>query len=205
MFNFTKTIAMHKNALIILTKNPELGKVKTRIAATLGDSKALEIYKNLLLHTRQISVNLSVDKFVFYSDKIVLNDVWQNNLFTKELQNGTDLGEKMIAAFETVFSQNYASVCIIGSDCYELNSSIIDDAFKLLQTKDCVIGPTFDGGYYLLGTNKLHYTLFQNIEFSTETVCDETVKICKSLNLSTAFTTKLHDVDTESEVPKSWL
>ena len=196
---------MHKNALIILTKNPELGKVKTRIAATLGDSKALEIYKNLLLHTRQISVNLSVDKFVFYSDKIVLNDVWQNNLFTKELQNGTDLGEKMIAAFETVFSQNYASVCIIGSDCYELNSSIIDDAFKLLQTKDCVIGPTFDGGYYLLGTNKLHYTLFQNIEFSTETVCDETVKICKSLNLSTAFTTKLHDVDTESEVPKSWL
>ena len=196
---------MNKNALIILTKNPEIGKVKTRIAATLGDSKALEIYKNLLLHTRQISVNLNVDKFVFYSDKIVLNDVWQNNLFTKELQNGTDLGEKMIAAFETVFSQNYASVCIIGSDCYELNSSIIDDAFKLLQTKDCVIGPTFDGGYYLLGTNKLHYTLFQNIEFSTETVCDETVKICKSLNLSTAFTTKLHDVDTESEVPKSWL
>ena len=195
---------MHKNALIIFTKNPELGKVKTRIAATLGNEKALEIYKKLLLHTLNITKNLNADKFVFYSDKIVLNDIWQTDCFTKLVQNGNSLGERMGAAFEEIFKKNYASVCIIGSDCYELNSSIIDDAFKLLQTNDCVIGPTFDGGYYLLGMNNLNMELFQ-IEFSTETVFDETLKVCNSLNLSTAFTKKLHDVDTQNEVPKSWL
>ena len=193
-----------KKALIVFIKNPELGNVKTRIAATLGNEKALEIYNKLLLHTNDITKNLLVDKFVFYSDSIMLVDIWQNNVFIKLVQNGNSLGERMDAAFEEIFEKNYASVCIIGSDCIELDSNTIENAFRLLQINDCVIGPTFDGGYYLLGMNNLNMELFQ-IEFSTETVFDETLKVCNSLNLSTAFTKKLHDVDTQNEVPKSWL
>ncbi len=194
-----------KKALIILTKNPELGKVKTRLAKTIGDAKALEVYKKLVLHTCKISESLHVDKFVFYSDRIIVDDVWDNHLFSKALQHGGNLGNRMHAAFEQIFNLGYQSVCIIGSDCYELTSDGIGDAFLQLETSDCVLGPTFDGGYYLLGLNNLQRQLFQNIEWSTETVFDATLAICKKLHLSTSFITKLNDVDVENDVPKHWL
>ena len=194
-----------KKALIILTKNPELGKVKTRLAKTIGDEKALEVYKKLVLHTYKITANLNVDKFVFYSDNIEAYDIWDANLFIKALQQGSNLGDRMNAAFEHVFNLNYKSVCIIGSDCYELNADIIDTAFSQLEATNCVLGPTFDGGYYLLGLNNLQPELFKNIEWSTETVFDATVNICKKLQLLTSYLVKLNDVDVEKEVPKEWL
>lgn len=194
-----------KKAILLFTRNPELGKVKTRIAKTLGNQKALEIYKKLLHHTREIVAHLKADKYVFYSDLIPKDDMWENDIFIKRMQRGTTLGDKMSIAFEEVFNNNYDSICIIGSDCYELNPTIIENAFQLLQVNDCVIGPTFDGGYYLLGMNKFHTELFQNIEWSTETVFEETLKICSKLNLKTVFTNKLNDVDTENDVPRQWL
>lgn len=194
-----------EKAIILFTKNPELGKVKTRIAKTLGDKKALAIYKKLLVHTNEIVAHLAIDKYVFYSESIIQKDIWPNDIFTKLTQKGTTLGEKMSKAFEEVFNTNYDTVCIIGSDCYELNTAIIENAFQLLRTNDCVIGPTFDGGYYLLGMHKLHAPLFQNIEWSTENVFNQTLKICDALQLKTAFTAKLNDVDTEAEVPAHWL
>ena len=194
-----------KKALIILTKNPDLGKVKTRLAKTIGDEKALEVYKKLVLHTYKITANLNVDKFVFYSDNIEAYDIWDANLFIKALQQGSNLGDRMNAAFEHVFNLNYKSVCIIGSDCYELNADIIDTAFSQLEATNCVLGPTFDGGYYLLGLNNLQPELFKNIEWSTETVFDATVNICKKLQLLTSYLVKLNDVDVEKEVPKEWL
>ena len=194
-----------KKAIILFTKNPEKGKVKTRIAATLGDDKALDIYKKLVAHTNAIVKDLKVDKYVFYSNFITKNDLWSETVFSKMLQSGNTLGDKMAAAFETLFYKKYDAVCIIGSDCYELNSTIIDAAFKLLQTHDCVIGPTFDGGYYLLGSTTFNRELFQNIAWSTDTVFSSTLAICESLRLKTAVLTKLNDVDTENEVPKIWL
>ena len=194
-----------KKALIILTKNPDLGKVKTRLAKTIGDEKALEVYKKLVLHTYKITANLNVDKFVFYSDNIEAYDIWDANLFIKALQQGSNLGDRMNAAFEHVFNLNYKSVCIIGSDCHELNADIIDTAFSQLEATNCVLGPTFDGGYYLLGLNNLQPELFKNIEWSTETVFDATVNICKKLQLLTSYLVKLNDVDVEKEVPKEWL
>ena len=80
---------MQKKAIILFTKNPELGKVKTRLAKTLGDEKALEIYKKLLLHTHQIVAPVLVDKFVFYSDEIIENDDWSNEIYRKKLQKGS--------------------------------------------------------------------------------------------------------------------
>ncbi len=196
---------MLKKAIILFTKNPELGKVKTRLAKTLGDEKALEIYKKLLHHTQTIVSEIAVDKFIFYSDTIIENDSWSNKKYYKKLQKGVDLGERMNNAFQELFEVNYDSICIIGSDCFELNSEIINQAFQNLKTNEIVIGPTFDGGYYLLGMNKPNSKLFENIIWSTETVFEETINKIKTQNIKYLTLTKLNDVDEEIDVPKHWL
>ena len=194
----------NNKALILFTKNPELGKVKTRLAKTLGNEKALEIYIKSLIHTKGIVENLNVDKFVFYSDAIIDEDIWEHSKFNKKVQIGSDLGIRMQNAFSELFQLNYQSVCIIGSDCYELNSEIIEDAFKKLEENDTVIGPTFDGGYYLLGMNKLISELFENKKWSTETVYSDTIKDFKNLSLTYSNTNKLNDIDEEKDVPQHW-
>jgi hypothetical protein len=194
----------HKKAIILFTKNPELGKVKTRLAKTIGDEKALAIYKKLLNHTQDVVEKLEVDKFVFYSDFIIDEDQWNTANYRKMLQHHGDLGERMATAFKELFALNYQSVCIIGSDCYELNSAIIEEAFLKLENDNAVIGPTFDGGYYLLGMNKLHLELFQNKNWSTETVYADTVNDFKKLSLTYSNLIKLSDIDEEKDVPQHW-
>ncbi len=195
----------NKKAIIIFTKNPELGKVKTRLARTIGDDKALEIYKKLLDYTRNIVEPVNVDKFIFYSETIVDFDKWENTIYHKKLQSGTDLGMRMQNAFEELFQLHYESVCIIGSDCYELNSEIIEKAFRRLEHEEVVIGPTFDGGYYLLGMNQLYTKLFQNKNWSTESVYGDTIGDLKELSLRYFDLEKLSDIDEEKDVPHQWV
>lgn len=194
----------NKKALLLFTKNPELGKCKTRLAKTIGDVKALEIYIKLLEHTREIVIPVDVDKFVFYSETIEREDDWDNAVFQKRVQNGDDLGQKMQNAFRELFQLNYDSVCIIGSDCYELNSETINQSFIALESKDVVIGPTYDGGYYLLGMKKLHAALFENKNWSTETVYSDTITDFEQLGLSYSNLVKLTDIDEEKDLPKHW-
>ncbi|MEC4004370.1 TIGR04282 family arsenosugar biosynthesis glycosyltransferase [Flavobacterium sp. SUN052] len=194
----------HKNAIILFTKNPELGKVKTRLAKTIGDEKALLIYKKLLNHTQSIVASIEQDKFVFYSDTINENDQWNEDGYYKKLQYNGDLGERMNAAFKEVFNLGYQSICIIGSDCYELNSEIIAEAFHKLENYEAVVGPTFDGGYYLLGMNKLHEQLFQNKAWSTDSVFIDTVSDFNTLHLSWHSLIKLSDIDEEKDLPEHW-
>lgn len=164
-----------KKALIIFTRNPELGKVKTRLAKSVGDESALEIYKFLLKHTVAITKNLNVDKYVFYSENIHREDIWDPEIFRKKLQTGTDLGEKMQNAFSELFDMGYEKVIIVGSDIFELGQSDIENAFEVLQTTETVIGPATDGGYYLLGMKELNATIFQNKNWGTATVLEETL------------------------------
>lgn len=164
-----------KKALIIFTRNPELGKVKTRLAKTVGDDSALEIYKFLLKHTVAITKNLNVDKYVFYSENIHREDIWDPEIFRKKLQTGTDLGEKMQNAFSELFEMGYEKVLIVGSDIFELDQSDIENAFEVLQTTETVIGPATDGGYYLLGMKERNVAIFQNKNWGTSTVLEETL------------------------------
>ena len=164
-----------KKALIIFTRNPELGKVKTRLAKSVGDEIALEIYKFLLKHTVAITKNLNVDKYVFYSENIHREDIWDPEIFRKKLQTGTDLGEKMQNAFSELFDMGYEKVIIVGSDIFELGQSDIENAFEVLQTTETVIGPATDGGYYLLGMKERNAALFQNKNWGTATVLEETL------------------------------
>ena len=190
---------MTKEALIIFVKNPELGKVKTRLAATVGDKKALEVYKKLLEHTCQVTKNISQDKWVFYSERIDNNDLWDDSHYHKTVQSDGDLGQKMLNAFNHCFEQGYESVCIIGSDMMEINESTIKKAFISLKADDVVIGPAKDGGYYLLGMNKLHSSLFQNKQWSTESVLSDTLLNIEQLKLSCTKLETMNDIDTEND------
>ncbi|MFH6767846.1 TIGR04282 family arsenosugar biosynthesis glycosyltransferase [Gaetbulibacter aquiaggeris] len=187
-----------KNALIIFTRNPELGKCKTRLAKVIGDEAALEIYKYLLNHTAEISKNIKADKFVFYSDDIAKNDLWNKDIFRKKLQYGTDLGTRMENAFTELFQLNYEKVIIIGSDLLDLNTKHVDDAFELLETNELVIGPAKDGGYYLLGMKTLHLNVFKNKAWGTSTVFKDTIKDIQ--NSTYTLMEKLNDIDTFEDI-----
>lgn len=184
------------NALIIFVKNPVKGKVKTRLAKKIGGENALIIYNYLLDHTRKISSELSVNRYLFYDQDINLADKWPNENFKKHLQKGEDLGQRMQNAFKTVFDQGHQQVLIIGSDCIELDLSIINEAFTSLVKNDFVIGPAKDGGYYLLGMNSPEPALFENKKWSTNTVAADTLKEIKQLNKTCSILPPLSDVDT---------
>lgn len=157
---------INNRLLIIFVKNPELGKCKTRLAATIGDEKALTFYKNMLIRTKEVAEQVNADKAIYYSSFIDQNDIWSiHPPFYKFLQSPSpDLGIKMQSAFEDAFKSGYESVCIIGSDCYALDEDIIEQAFEALINQDAVLGPSNDGGYYLLGMKRLIPEVFVDKE-----------------------------------------
>ena len=188
-----------KKALIIFVRQPEKGKVKTRLAATLGEDKALAIYIELLKHTQNISAAATADKFVFYTGHIPENDLWSMPGFTKRLQHDFDLGGKMREAFSVLFEEGYGKIVIIGSDCFELSTEIIEKAFIMLNEKEVVIGPASDGGYYLLGMKKLWPFIFENKSWSTENVFQQTICDLKKENIPYGELITLADIDTEED------
>lgn len=187
--------------LVIFYRNPELGKVKTRLAKTIGEEKALAIYIRLASHTREIVESVKVDKVVYYSDFTDTEDHWSNVSFHKSIQHGNDLGEKMDDAFTSAFAEGYQHVCIIGTDCFELTSSRISEAFIKLKEHDAVMGPAKDGGYYLLGMKKPHPEFFQGKAWSTATVGSDTISDFKKLRLNYFLLDELTDVDEEKDLP----
>ncbi len=171
-----------KKALIIFTRNPELGKVKTRLAKTVGDESALNIYKFLIKHTAEITKDLNVDKYVFYSEEIHKDDAWDSDIFRKRLQNGNDLGARMHNAFVEIFGMGYAMAIIIGCDMFEWDKKDLEMAFDSLKNHHFVIGPATDGGYYLLGMKEPRPELFENKTWGTDTVLKDALASLKDEN-----------------------
>ncbi len=184
-----------KSALIIFIKNPIKGTVKTRLAKDAGDDKALEIYQKLLAHTRQITSTLVSDKLLYYSKSLEENDEWTNDIYQKNVQVEGGLGEKMAAAFEDAFEAGYQKALIIGSDCIALSSNLLKKAFEQLETHDFVVGPTFDGGYYLIGMKKLLPTIFNQKKWSTESVFPDTIEDLQKAQKSYFLLPQLNDID----------
>ena len=189
---------MSKNLIIVFTRNPELGKVKTRLAKTIGDESALNIYKFLLEHTEKTIRNIDSDKAVYYSFKIRDNDIWDNAIYQKKQQLGRDLGLRMFNAFENGFSNNYEKIIIIGSDLLDLHPSHINEAFNKLDNRDVVIGPAEDGGYYLLGLKFIPSNIFSNKAWGTSSVLKDTLDDLKSLNVH--LLKELNDIDTFDDI-----
>ena len=188
-----------RDALIIFIKNPVIGKVKTRLAATVGNDLALEIYKKLIEHTLSIIKNVNADKYIFFSERIDDN-IGDSNIFFKKVQTGFDLGEKMKNAFEKLFKNNYESICIIGTDCPGITKNTFEEAFTKLKKNNVVIGPAEDGGYYLLCINKFNDNLFNNVNWSTAEVLQTTIERCKENDLSFSLLDILSDIDEEKDL-----
>lgn len=182
-----------KQLLIIFTRNPELGKCKTRLAKTVGNTAALNIYKFLLQHTVTITQDLKVKKAVYYSIKIRENDIWDDTIYLKENQKGKDLGERMHHAFSQGFKQGFTRIIIIGTDMYNLSKNDLELAFSALDTKDVVIGPAEDGGYYLLGMKTLHPKIFKHKHWGTNTVLNDTIKDLEKTSIH--YLEQRNDVD----------
>ncbi|MEX0968041.1 MAG: TIGR04282 family arsenosugar biosynthesis glycosyltransferase [Bacteroidia bacterium] len=181
---------------MIFMKNPEKGQVKTRLAKDMGEDKALNVYCDLLKHTRNVVREVECDRQLYYSNHIDSNDGWSNHEFEKRLQQGENLGERMQNAFTEAFLQAYEKVVIIGSDCISLSSPVIQKAFEALGTQEVVIGPATDGGYYLLGMRNLLPQLFRDINWSSSEVLNQTLRTVTILNMEATLLPLLSDVDT---------
>ena len=191
---------MQTSLLMVFVRNPQLGTVKTRLATTVGDKVALEIYIELMRHTAEVTHKVSADKKVFYSEKIEQHDVWTEMNFSKVLQTKGTLGQRMENAFRTAFEKGYKKVLIVGSDLYSLKTSHIEKALHQLDKKEVVIGPAQDGGYYLLGLKKNLLALFCNKSWGTSTVLKETLN---DLKLKSIFLTEpLNDIDNFEDLKK---
>lgn len=190
-----------ESGLIIFIKNPVAGKVKTRLGATIGDQRALGVYLKLMLHTRTVSLAVSTNRYLFYDTELNSKDDWNQQDYFKDIQVSGDLGQRMMAAFNSVLTDNNKAV-IIGSDCPEISPEIIQAAFKKLDLADIVIGPTLDGGYYLLGMKEVHTELFTDMTWSIDSVYNETLARIKKKGLLYTTCPILSDMDNEGDLKK---
>lgn len=211
-----KTLSKGNNALVVFVKAPIAGKVKTRLAATIGNEAALEAYCLIAEHvvhgvrgsensqtTAPIGIAYeSYDVLLFVDSEESQLPVagWLGGEL--RVQRGSDLGERLVHAFEDCFKV-YERVVVIGSDA-PFVSPLANDAFVALQRHDCVLGPAFDGGYYLVGLNRDTRNwreLFDDIPWSTSSVFVETVRNARAAGgIDVHLLRAMHDLDTASDM-----
>ncbi len=184
---------METRALIIFIKNPKLGKVKTRIAETAGDHRALEIYQELLSHTQKVTLEVAVDRYLYYAATITDDDMWSSEQFVKRVQSAGDIGDRMSNAI--LECENTDKVILIGSDCASITPKHIESAYAELEDHDVVLGPTYDGGYYLIGMKKSCHEIFDGVDWSTEKVLSQSIEKIQAENLTYGLIEKLSDID----------
>jgi rSAM/selenodomain-associated transferase 1 len=188
---------MTKSLVIVFVKNSKLGTVKTRLAKTIGNYSASEVYSELVQITEKATEQLQVDKRIYFSNAVV-DTRWQNDF--KAVQSGSDLGERMLNAFKQGFEDGYERIVLIGSDLPEISSLHILKGLKALETKDVVFGPAEDGGYYLVGLSKMNTTIFTNKPWSQPTLLQTTLQELQKLNSSVSMLEALNDIDTYEDL-----
>ncbi len=195
--------------LLIFIKNPLLGTVKTRLAKDIGSIAARDAYEQMIRFTLKQAAGLEegIKQYLYYNHFIDNGDGLAGEKIERKLQKGANLGEKMAAAIKEVSRGETEGIIIIGSDCLELNTTILEEAFEALKQFPVVIGPAKDGGYYLIGVQKPVEELFDGIDWSTDQVLGQTLQILKEKNLEYHLLETLTDVDTEKEwlAFKHWL
>lgn len=184
---------MAADHLIVFVKNPVPGQVKTRIARTVGNDKAVDVYQHLLRYTQDVVRSFEGQCVVYYGDFVNPDDGWNGH--QKYQQTGTDLGERMGNAFWEQFTAGAEKVVIMGSDCLDITPVHVKQAFEKLDIADVVIGPATDGGYYLLGTHQFHPFLFQDMPWSQPELCQLTERAILQHGLTFVRLDELTDID----------
>ena len=186
--------------LAIFLKYPTPGKVKTRIAKDTDNDTAAKIYE--LLAEDVIDRLRECQPTLYYAgcsrDEI---ENWLPN-FTYELQSEGDLGRRLIKASEDHFKENDTPLIIVGTDCVEISPSTINETYDLLKDNDLVVGPTDDGGYYLIAIKKHTPQLFQDIDWSSEKVFRQTIEKGDLLGLMHKTLSVQRDIDHWHQVPE---
>ena len=187
-----------KTLLIIFAKHPQIGKVKRRLGRDLGMEASLWIYNKILQHTANISFHTKLDTVVFKNKKSSKLESIFKHVKKFEIQKGKNLGEKMEAAFIWAFDQKYENVILIGTDLWTLNKDTLLEAKKALENKDIVIGPCYDGGYYLIGMKNFNNKIFKNISWSKKQVFKQTLS--KVLENSVYYLEIKNDIDNKESL-----
>lgn len=190
--------------LLVFARVPALGRVKTRLAAGVGEAIALATYHELLAITYQAIVEAGVPATVWLADTAAAQPSAEEAQHWPALaaccQPAGDLGTRMATAFATAFAKGAGRVAIIGTDCPGLEAEHLVETFALLNTHDVVLGPATDGGYYLLGLRQPQPELFQNKAWSTDSVLADTLADAHRLGLRVALLPELRDVDTAEDL-----
>jgi rSAM/selenodomain-associated transferase 1 len=193
------------NALAIFAKAPVVGQVKTRLCPPLTPEQAAELYRCFLLDILEnVSVLPGVDIFLAFTP-VGAAAIFQPFLSQRVRlipQRGDSLGERMANTLADLLTDGFKRVAIIGSDLPTLPVSYLQEAFRLLDNEntDVVLGPSADGGYYLIGARTLYPPLFAGVTWSTPTVLCQTCSRAQSLGLRVAFVPPWYDVDTKDDL-----
>lgn len=191
-----------KEAIIIFTRVPIPGQTKTRMMPHLTEKECAGLHICFLKDIGRVCKKTGKDVFIFYTPEGKQNILFP--LFGKGVkyrkQKGNSLGERMENAFQTVFQDGYESCILIGTDIPELKSSYMEQAFHQLRMKDVVLGPTLDGGYYLIGMKQLHSTAFKNQTYGHKTVFENTVRALREKKLSIGYAPRLADMDSPEDL-----
>ncbi len=191
---------MTKELIIVFVKNIKLGKVKTRLAKTIGNQAAFEVYSELVKITEIATENIQTDKRIYFSNAIV-DSKWKNNY--KAVQQGENLGVRMKNAFAKGFEDGYERIVLIGSDLPDINSLHIESGLEALNQTDAVFGPAEDGGYYLIGLNKMHAFIFENKPWSQPNLLEKTCLELNKKNIKFTTLVPLNDIDTFEDLTAS--
>lgn len=183
----------NRNALIIFSKSPDGGNVKTRLADHLSKNERLKLHTELLEGTVEKLRDITgADTLISYAGDGDYIKKFGLRMFP---QSGEDLGRKMHTAIGKVLGEGYLKAVLVGVDIPGLSAEIIANAFELLEECDAVFGPARDGGYYLVGLKSPTEEIFTGIEWSTETTLKQTLAKAESAGLKVSFTDTLSDID----------
>lgn len=193
---------MKDKVIIFFTRIPTLGKTKTRLEPFLSKDLCVKLQTAFIKDIYKKIKNMGIDIIINYSEDgelDVLKSIIDDDVFFLK-QEGKDLGEKMYNAISLSLNK-YEDCVLIGSDIPMIIQQDIYLAFESLETKDMVISPTFDGGYYLIGMKEKNKDIF-NIQYSTSSVFDETVDKIRSLEKTFGVGNIQLDIDDKNDFIK---
>lgn len=196
-----------RSAVAIMAKAPRPGEVKTRLCPPLSHGEAAELYRCFLLDKiAQINTLQRAAPVVSYSPA-ESRSLFENLTpahFMLIPQRGDDLGARLLSTFDQLFQQGYTQVMVIDSDTPTLPTAYLEQALGLFADRetDVVLGPTEDGGYFLIGLRQSHPVLFERMPWSTVQVTPETLRRSARHGLKVACTASWYDVDTPDDLTR---
>jgi rSAM/selenodomain-associated transferase 1 len=189
------------DALVVMVRAPRLGTVKTRLAAELGDDRALAIHRAMTERVVGAVGAAPCALTVAYtpSDAGAEMRGWLGDRFHFVSQHGTGLGERMTAAIEARLRAGARRVIVIGTDCPTLDADTVTEALAALETHDVVFGPASDGGYYLVGVRAPQRAIFDRVPWSSEHTLAVSLVRAADAGLTVALLDEMRDVDTADD------